>query len=65
MKADVTTNTLQVPAAFEEPQGIDDVAVEALSAELRALAAWRKLEQIRVGQRGNLARRLRKALNAK
>ncbi|MEC9269078.1 MAG: crosslink repair DNA glycosylase YcaQ family protein [Actinomycetota bacterium] len=65
VKADVTTNTLQVPAAFEEPQGIDDVAVEALSAELRALAAWRKLEQIRVGQRGNLARRLRKALNAK
>ena len=46
-------------------RGLDDLGVEALAIELRSLAIWRGLEYVHVGQRGNLARRLRKALKAK
>ena len=65
VKADVKASTLRVPGAFAEPQGLDDLGVEALASELRSLATWRGLEYVHVGQRGNLARRLRKALKEK
>lgn len=62
VRAEQKTKVLHVPGAYVESEGLTDVGVEALANELRSLAIWRGLEHVRVGQRGNLARRLRKAL---
>ena len=64
VRAELKTKVLHVPGAYVEPEGLDDSGVEALANELRSLAIWRGLEHVRVGQRGNLARRLRRALKA-
>ena len=64
VRAELKTKVLHVPGAYVEPEGLDDLGVEALANELRSLAIWRGLEHVRVGQRGNLARRLRRALKA-
>lgn len=62
VRAELKTKVLHVPGAYVESEGLSDHGVEALADELRSLAIWRGLEHVRVGQRGNLARRLRKAL---
>jgi hypothetical protein len=64
VRAELKTKVLHVPGAYVEPEGLDDLGVEALANELRSLAIWRGLEHVRVGQRGNLARRLSRALKA-
>ncbi|WP_285504420.1 crosslink repair DNA glycosylase YcaQ family protein [Actinokineospora sp. NBRC 105648] len=62
LKADRVTSTLRVPGAFAEP-GADTARVAAeLAEELHTMAAWLELENIQVGDRGDLAARLAAAL---
>ena len=63
VKADTKARVLHVPAVYAEAGGMSDDVVEALASELWALAAWRNLETIKVGQRGDLARRLKKVVH--
>jgi uncharacterized protein len=64
LKADRKSSTLIVHAAYVE-RGADPGAVaEALAAELRSLASWRSLESFAIGQKGNLARLLKRTLPA-
>jgi uncharacterized protein YcaQ len=62
LKSDRKAKVLLVPGAFVEPgQDARHVAAE-LAAELRMLASWLGLERIEVGERGDLARPLTRAL---
>ncbi len=62
LKADRKARLLLVPGAFLEP-GHDAASVStALGAELRALATWLSLDDVRVGRKGDLALALRAAL---
>ncbi|HMC54334.1 MAG TPA: crosslink repair DNA glycosylase YcaQ family protein [Gemmatimonadaceae bacterium] len=62
LKADRKTSTLIVHAAWiEEGRDAREVASE-LAEELRAVAAWLSLEQVKVAGKGDLARALRRAL---
>jgi uncharacterized protein YcaQ len=64
LKADRPLGMLRVPAAFAEP-GVPTLEVaEALAAELRLMAGWLGLEEVAVGERGDLAEPLRVALAA-
>ena len=63
VKADNKAGVLHVPAVYSENDSMNDDAVEALASELWALAVWRNLETIKVGQRGDLARRLKKVIH--
>lgn len=58
LKADRARATLMVPGAFAEPGAAADTA-DHLAVELRRLATWLGLEQIVVGERGDLAPALR------
>ncbi|WP_369044882.1 winged helix-turn-helix domain-containing protein [Sinomonas sp. P10A9] len=60
LKADRVAGTLLVHAAHGEPDAPADTAVE-LAAELRLLADWLELDDVRVADRGNLAVPLRRA----
>jgi len=62
VKADTKAGVLHVPAVYAEADGMKDQAIETLASELRSLATWRNLETIKVGQRGNLARQLKKVI---
>ena len=61
-KADNKSGVLHVPAVHAETQDIDDETIESLATELRLLATWRNLTEVKVGQRGNLARRLKRVM---
>jgi uncharacterized protein YcaQ len=54
LKADRSTSTLRVLAAFAEADAPATTAVQ-LAAELRAMAAWLGLEAVQVEPRGDLA----------
>lgn len=60
LKADRAAGKLLVNAAHGEPDAPADTAVE-LAAELRLLADWLELDDLRVVDRGNLAAALRRA----
>ena len=61
LKADRARRTLVVPGAFAElGVPIDEVA-DALAAELGLMAGWLGLDQVEVGERGDLAAPLRRA----
>ena len=60
LKADRARRTLLVPGAFAEPGAPDDVAGE-LAVELQRLAGWLGLEEVAVGERGDLVPGLRDA----
>ncbi|CAN5167392.1 winged helix-turn-helix domain-containing protein [soil metagenome] len=62
LKADRRTGTLVVKGSYAEPGAPPETAVE-LAAELRALAGWLGLEDIRVQPRGDLAGQLARAAN--
>jgi uncharacterized protein YcaQ len=62
LKADRKAGTLRVPGAFlEEDRDPLHVAGE-LALELKAMADWLGLDEISIGQRGDLTAALRKAL---
>ena len=63
LKADRARRRLLVPSAFAEV-GMDRAHVgRALAAELHELAAWLALTEVEVGQRGDLAGRLARAVS--
>jgi uncharacterized protein YcaQ len=65
LKADRSTSTLLVHAAYVEA-GCDPRAVaERLASELRSMAGWLSLESIRVGAKGSLARTLKRSLESR
>ena len=62
LKAERTADALNVVGAFTEP-GQDAARVaEALAGELRSMASWLGLGDVTVGERGDLAGPLRKAV---
>jgi uncharacterized protein YcaQ len=62
LKTDRAANVLRVPGAFSEP-GTDPVRVAAeLAAELRLMADWLELDDVLVGERGDLIAPLARAL---
>lgn len=60
LKADRTRGALLVPGAFVEPGRNADRVAEALAGELRTMATWLGLEDVVVGERGDLAEALRR-----
>ena len=63
LKADRSAGVLRVQAAHREPDAPDGVA-QALAAELRRMAAWLGLDDVRVEPRGDLAAGLCAALTS-
>jgi hypothetical protein len=62
LKADRKACVLRVPGAFGEP-GVPEARVVAeLAAELRLMAGWLELDDVVVGERGELAAPLAAAL---
>lgn len=62
LKADRMRGALLVPGAFVEPGRDADRVAEALAGELRTMATWLGLEDVVVGERGDLAEALRRRL---
>ncbi|MGH2555850.1 MAG: winged helix-turn-helix domain-containing protein [Actinomycetota bacterium] len=62
LKTDRRAGTLVVSGAFGEPGAEGKHVASELGEELRRMASWLDLERIRVGDRGNLARRLQRDL---
>jgi uncharacterized protein YcaQ len=64
LKADRANRTLLVHAVHGEPGIQPGPVAEALLAELRLLAAWLDLDEVAIGERGDLAKALRAQLPA-
>jgi hypothetical protein len=64
LKADRRRQVLLVPGAFTEPGVAARAVAGELAAALRALAGWLELVTIEVGERGDLAPELRRAIRA-
>jgi hypothetical protein len=64
LKAERAAGRLRVAAAYLEP-GCEPASVaEALAAELRSMAGWLELGEVKVARKGDLARHLAQALAA-
>ncbi len=63
LKAERTRDTLHVVGAFAEP-GVDGKRVaQAMAGELRSMASWLGLDDVTVGERGDLAHALRREIS--
>jgi uncharacterized protein YcaQ len=62
LKADRKASRLVVHAAYVEAERDASAVADALADELRTMARWLALESFAVGPKGNLARRLKRAL---
>jgi uncharacterized protein len=62
LRADRATSTLLAPSASREAGTDAHEVADALAAELRLMAAWLGLDDVRAGKRGDLARALSGAL---
>ena len=62
LKAERTRDALHVPGAFAEPGQDGQRVAEALAGELRTMATWLGLGDVTVGNRGDLATALKRAL---
>jgi uncharacterized protein YcaQ len=62
LKADRAAGLLRVPAAFAEPDTDHSRVAAELAAELELMARWLGLDGVAVGQRGDLATTLARAL---
>jgi uncharacterized protein YcaQ len=62
LKAERASGALNVVGAFTEPGHDAGYVAGALAGELRSMASWLDLDDVTVGQRGDLAGALRKAL---
>jgi uncharacterized protein YcaQ len=65
LKADRANGTLLVPGAFTEHHADPRKVAPALATELRDMATWLNLDDIRVGSKGNLAKPVRSALSSR
>lgn len=65
LKADRIRQTLLVPGAFAEADADLRAVAGALAAELRQMADWLQLGSVDVGERGNLALELKRALRVR
>lgn len=63
LKADRVNNTLQVVGAFAEAGREHSQVAAALAGELRSMAGWLGLDDVGIGERGDLAPALRGALD--
>ena len=64
LKADRARRVLVVPGAFREPGEDPERVAPALATEVQSLAGWLGLDGVEVGERGDLAASLRRALAA-
>jgi uncharacterized protein len=65
LKADRAAGALRVQSAFAEP-GVDEAEVAAeLAAELRSMAGWMELEDVKVARKGDLAAALSREVSAR
>jgi uncharacterized protein YcaQ len=62
LKAERASGALNVVGAFTEPGQDAGYVAGALAGELRSMASWLDLDDVTVGERGDLVGRLRKAL---
>jgi len=62
LKAERASGALNVVGAFTEPGQDAGYVASALAGELRTMASWLDLDDVTVGQRGDLVGALRKAL---
>jgi uncharacterized protein YcaQ len=62
LKAERASGALNVVGAFTEPGQDAGYVASALAGELRSMASWLDLDDVTVGERGDLVGRLRKAL---
>jgi uncharacterized protein YcaQ len=62
LKAERASGALNVVGAFTEPGEDAGYVASALAGELRSMASWLDLDDVTVGQRGDLVGGLRKAL---
>jgi uncharacterized protein YcaQ len=62
LKAERASGALNVVGAFTEPGQDAGYVASALAAELRSMASWLDLDDVTVGQRGDLVGALRKAM---
>jgi len=62
LKAERASGALNVVGAFTEPGQDAGYVASALAGELRSMASWLDLDDVTVGQRGDLVGGLRKAL---
>jgi uncharacterized protein len=64
VKSDRQARVLRVLGAFAEPGADPGAVAPELADELRLLAGWLKLERVSVARKGDLARKLAKAVTA-
>jgi hypothetical protein len=64
LKAQRTANRLLVAGSFLEAWADAERVAPALAHELRELAGWLRLDEVRVGRRGGFSGPLREALRA-
>lgn len=62
LKADRASGTLKVNAVHLEPMADADLAIPAMARELKTMAQWLALEQVRVGSATRLGRALQQQL---
>jgi len=62
VKADMKTGVLNVLGVYSEANRMNEQAIEALAGELQMLAIWRGLDTVKIGQRGDLARQMKKVI---
>ncbi|MDT7684134.1 MAG: uncharacterized protein QOG57_4444 [Pseudonocardiales bacterium] len=65
LKTDRVANVLRVPGAFSQPGGEMPRVAAELAAELRLMADWLGLDDVRLGERGDLIAPLAQALAAR
>ena len=56
------TGVLNVLGVYSEANRMNEQAIEALAGELQMLAIWRGLDTVKIGQRGDLARQMKKVI---
>jgi uncharacterized protein YcaQ len=64
LKAQRSSNRLLVAGSYVEPWADAERVAPALAVELRQLAGWLRLDEVRVGRRGGFSGPLREALRA-
>jgi uncharacterized protein YcaQ len=64
LKADRHNNTLLVPGIFSESHADKKEVAGGLADELRLMAQWLGLANIKVGNKGDLSGAVRKSLSA-